>query len=197
MYQAALVPEARSVDRDACWWLGLPGDRRRSPAVPIVIGEESGTDAASVARQTKKAKSTDLAVHTLYLADFPIERGELTGSGFGLIAPTPGGTIGAVSIAPTRVTGFEVGDVVIGTAKPSYKTLTSLLPLSGTVMSAEHPGPDAFTDISGQVTVLHLSEDVICLDMSFEVRNGLSAVAAVQGVVAAPVLRSGDSFFLR
>lgn len=166
--------------------------------VPIVLGEkDGGTDAAATARQIKKAKTSKVALYTLYLADYSIDRKELTGNGFGALKPPPGGTIGTLSIVPSRDIGLQVGDVVTFANKPGYETSTTLSPLGLTIESDQHPGPDAYTDITGQVTVLALSDDLICLDIDMEVLGVGGPALAAKGVVVAPVYRAGESFSFR
>ncbi|MGH9164163.1 MAG: hypothetical protein ACRDZW_01445 [Acidimicrobiales bacterium] len=165
--------------------------------VPIVLGEKQGTDPASVARQTMKAKVSQVAFYTLYLSDSRIDRKELTGNGFGNLKPPPGGTIGALSIVPGRDVGLKVGDVVTYAAKPDYETVTTFSAITLSIDSDQHHGPDALNDITGQVTVLALTDDVICLDINIEVVNAGAPVLAAKGVVAAQVYRSGESWFLR
>lgn len=166
---------------------------RRVPIVPRPDGETAG-DPEELAAAQEEATTTDLALYAIYLADFEIDRDELEGFGFGEVQPEPGGTIGTVNIVPTTMDGFATGDVADG-GDIEYETTTTFGSLGVTVVGEEQDGFTAFDDVDGQVEILALDDDTICVDIDVELQLSGEPVVAAEGVVTAPIVRAPDEFF--
>jgi len=166
--------------------------------VPIVPDPKGGTtsDPDEIEELTEKARTTNLALYSMYLADFRIPRRELKSFGFAQIEPEPGGTLAVVTIVPKRRKGFSEGDAVRD-GNLGYDTTTTFAPLGLVVESTGSEERDTFTDVEGRVKILSLDDDRICLDMRVELTRDGDPVAATEGVVSAPVVRATDSFFFR
>ncbi len=163
--------------------------------VPIVPSTNASTgDPEFLEKQRDRAATTSLAYFSIYLADFEIPRRELKTSGFGDIEPKPGGTIGTLSIVPTRRRGLRAGDVVRDD-ELGYDTTTTFTSLSLIVRSSENQGFYPYTDVSGRVKVLALSDEQICVDIDVEFSNSGDLMTAAEGVLVAPVVRAPDDFF--
>jgi hypothetical protein len=164
--------------------------------IPILAGESQSTsDPDELAEQQAWAANTDLALFSIYLADFEIDRGLLEGFGFGDVDPEPGGTIGALAIVPTTEDGFATGDVA-RSGELEYDVNTTFTSLGLTIRSEEHDEPEAFTDALGRVEILSLDDDTICVDVDVQIENSGQPIAAAEGVIAAPIVRPPDSFYL-
>ena len=163
---------------------------RRVPILP----KAKATTPSEQAALAEQAGKTDLAAYSLYLSDFDIDRTELTGSGFGMITPPEGKTVGVLSIVPPKKQGLKAGDT-IANDPIAYATTTTFAPVQLTVATSEDQTPRAYTDVKGQVEVLAVDDDQICLAIDVVFENQGELRYAAKGTVAAPVVRSGPSFF--
>lgn len=160
---------------------------------PVLPGEMA-FDGSGLAALQSEAEITPLAIYTLYLSDYAVDRDELTGRGLGVVTPPAGKTLGLVSMVPTSKAGLQEGDVV----KPGelgYETNSSLVPLSMQVLSDGNAETMSFTDIEGQAKVLALTDDQMCVDFDVKVTKQGELVYAGSGTVLAPVVRSEPAFF--
>jgi hypothetical protein len=169
------------------------GVARRVPLVPRPPGSTT-SDPKELVRQREEAASTDLALYSIYLADFHIPRRELRGSGFGEVTPEGTGTIATLSLVPEKRRGFEEGDVVRD-REPRYETTTTFAPLSLIVVSAANDELRGYTDVQGRVKILALDERSICVHIDVEFLNSGSLVTAARGTVAVPVVEAGEGFY--
>jgi hypothetical protein len=165
--------------------------------VPILTGVEGTTaDPAELAELEARAAESPIALYSLYVADFEIDRSVLEGFGFGEVTPPPGGTVGTITIVAPNEDGLTTGDVVDGDTEIAYEATTTFAPLGLLVASDSRSGRDAYTDVEGQVEVLALTDDVLCLgvDVTLIGLDGEPASSAT-GTVVAPIVRSSPSFF--
>jgi len=165
---------------------------RRVPIVPRPA--DAPRDPATVARLQKKAARTDLALYTMYLADFPIPRAELRGGGFGEVVAPAGRTVVAVTVVPTARRGFRAGDVA-EVAPFAYDATTTFAPLSLVTNSSGTRGTYAYDGVEGGVEIRELTEKAICLDLDVRFTRSGRPVASARGTVEAPVVRAAPSFF--
>lgn len=164
--------------------------------VPILPGLEPTDDPDEIAAREEQAAQTDLALYTVYLSDAQIDRTAIEGFGFGLVEPEPGQLVASLSIVPSDEAGFEAGDVVDADGDFEYDPTTTLAELSLIVSTAEEPQPfQAIDETEGQVEVVALTEDAICLEVDVEMSYQGELVAAARGVVAAPVVRPPSSLY--
>lgn len=165
--------------------------------VPILLGVDApAADAEELEAMQARAAESPVALYSLYVADFEIDRSVLEGYGFGDITPPPGGTIGVLSIVPPTEEGLAVGDVIDGDAEIAYETTTTFGTLGLMVLSDTRTSQDGYSAISGQVEVEALGDDVACLavDVSFLDFDD-QPVSRIAGTVVAPVVHADPSFF--
>lgn len=165
---------------------------RRVAIVPRPSGPPR--DAAALERLQEKAARTDLALYTMYLADFRVPRSALRGAGFGEVAAPDGHTVVAVTLVPTERRGFRAGD----TAEVSpfaYDAQTTFAPLSLVTNSSGERSSYAYDGIDGGVEIRALGARSICLDMDVTFTYQGRPIAKVVGTVASPVVRAADAFF--
>lgn len=165
--------------------------------VPILPGKEA-SGSTPLAELAKEAATTDLALYTLFLADYEIPRAELTGPGFGQLVPPAGKTVGALTIVPDSRAGFGKGDVIDGSAAPEdrdFRSITTFAPLGLTVYTDGNTTGQAYSDVTGSVRIVQLTDHQICLDMDVEFTSQDKLIYAAKGVVASEVVRSADSSF--
>lgn len=165
---------------------------RRVPIVPRPSGAR--IDAEELDQLREEAAETDLALYTMYLADFDVPRKELKGFGFGDVSAPDGKTVAALTIVPTEKNGFEAGDVA-EVAPFEYDATTTFAPLSLVVSSSGEQASYAYSDVEGKVKIRKLSERSICLDFDVTFTLNDRAVASVEGAAKSPVVRSAPTFF--
>ena len=159
-----------------------------------VLPGEMAFDPSALSGLQAEAKVTPLAAYVVYLADFEIDREQLSGTGFGDLDPGAGQTIGALSILPATEDGLAAGDVVMP-GEPEYETRSTLVTLQLTVFADGDTTPQAYTDATGQVEVLQVDDETICVDADVTFENGGEMVYRMKGAVLAPVVRASDAFF--
>lgn len=159
-----------------------------------ILPGEMAFDPADLSGLEKKAGVTPLALYTVYLADFEIPRDELSGVGIGQITPGEGETVGALTLVPADEGGFAEGDVVTD-GELGYETTTTFTPMQLTVFADGDTTGQAYTDVSGEATILQLSEKTICVSFDVTYENQGEVVYRGKGAVLAPVVRSADAFF--
>jgi len=165
---------------------------RRVAIVPRTGG--AARDAAELERLRAKAARTDLALYTMYLADFTVPRKELKGFGFGEITAPAGKTVAAMTIVPTEKRGFREGDVA-EVSPFAYDATTTFAPLSLVTNSSGVHSTYAYDGIDGGVTIRELDAKSICLDMDVTFTRGDTPIATIVGTVASPVVKADPSFF--
>ncbi|RMH84172.1 MAG: hypothetical protein D6683_01995, partial [Actinomyces sp.] len=167
-----------------------------SDAVAVRVPILPGADLVHSSRDEliDAAGSTPLALYSLFLADFPIDRSRL--GGFTSLKPGPGQLLATLSIVPTSPDGFHTGDVADTAGDFAYETVTTFAETQLVVLGGDHPGAlAAYDDAGGEVRILHLDEQVLCVDIDLTYTRDGEMVYAGAGVVAAPVLRANDDFF--
>lgn len=165
--------------------------------VPIVTGVDGTTgDPDELAELEARAAESPVALYSLYVADFDIDRSSLEGFGFGEVTPDPGGTVGTITIVAPTDDGLAVGDVVDGDTEITLDTTTTFAPIGLLVATDERSGSDPYTGVEGQVEVLALGDDVLCLDVDITL-IGLDGepVSSAAGTVVAPIVRPAPSFY--
>lgn len=165
---------------------------RRVAIVPRRAGPPR--NAAELARLEEKAARTDLALYTMYLADFRVPRKQLSGVGYGEVVAPEGSTVAAVTLVPTERRGFRAGDTA-EVAPFAYDAQTTFAPLSLVVNSSGERSSYAYDGIEGGVTIRALDARSICLDMDVTFTYQGRPIATVVGTVASPVVRADDAFF--
>lgn len=165
---------------------------RRVPIVPQP--PDARRDGATLERLEAKAARTDLALYTLYLADFTVPRKELTGFGFGEITAPDGRTVAAVTIVPTEKSGFAQGDTA-EVAPFEYESTTTFAPVSFVVNSSGKRSTYAYDGIIGGVEIRRLTDTSICLDVDVAFTRAGQTVASATGTVKAPVVKAAPTFF--
>ena len=159
-----------------------------------ILPGEMAFDPADLSGLEKKAGVTPLALYTLYLADFRLSKAALSGVSMVPVEPGKDQTLGALTLVPTTEAGFSEGDVVTD-AELGYKATTSFKALSLTVFANGDTTGQAYTDVTGQATILQLSDKTICVDFDVTLENQGEVVYRAKGAVLAPVVRSADAFF--
>jgi hypothetical protein len=160
--------------------------------VPVLPGKMA-FDASEMAGLASQAKVSPLGQYTIYIADHDVPRTELTGLGYGKAAPGTG-TLAAVRILPAGTGGFIEGEVAAPTATPDYELRNEQAPVQAAIGS-DTPTPLEFTDqVRGTVTVLQVTDKTICVDIAVTLLGG--GGGRIDGIVSAPVVRSGNSFFV-
>lgn len=165
---------------------------RRVPIVPRRASTTAGPDELRVLQE--RAAKTDLALFTVYLADFAVPRKELRGFGFGEVIAPEGRTVAAVTIVPTEKDGFAAGDVA-EVAPFEYDATTTFAPMSVVVNSSGERSLYAYDGVEGNVRIRRLTDKVICLAIDVSFTRGGETVASAKGAVKAPVVRSSPTFF--
>lgn len=164
--------------------------------VPILPNADTASDAAQIQAQADEAAATDFALYNIYVADFPIDRSPIEGYGFGEVEPEPGGTLGVISIIPPTTEPLAAGDVITD-GELAYETVTTFAPVSLTVESTEHPLGDGYSDVAGQVEILHLDDEQLCVAVDLELTNAGEPVVTGKGTFVAPIVRADRSFYFR
>jgi hypothetical protein len=141
-----------------------------------------------------EAGVTPLTLYTLYLTDFEPPMTEISGASPNPVVPEGGQTSVALTLVPTKETGFAEGDVVTD-AEVEYETTTTFTTLGLTVLRDGETVGAPYTDVTGQATILQLSPDTICVDFDVTLENQGELVYSAKGVVLAPVVRSANAFF--
>ena len=165
---------------------------RRVAIVPRPSGPPR--DAAALDRLQEKAARTDLALYTMYLADFRVPRPPLRGSGFGEVTAPEGHTVAAVTLVPTERRGFRVGDAA-EVSPFAYDAQTTFAPLSLVTNSSGARSSYAYDGVEGGVEIRALDARSICLDMDVTFTYQGRPIATIVGTVASPVVRADDAFF--
>lgn len=165
--------------------------------IPVVPGESGNIlEGAEKEAADEEARTTDLAIYAIHLADYPLERDQFDGFGFARPEVPEGGTLAVVSILPPTLDGLQAGDVVRH-GEPQFESVTTFSTLSAVVQTAERDNFDnAFTDMDGQVEVLALDDESICVDIDITIRDGDESIAAIEGDVVAEVVRVSDAFYM-
>lgn len=141
-----------------------------------------------------EAGVTPLTLYTLYLTDFEPPMTEISGASPNPVVPESGQTSVALTMVPTSEAGLAEGDVVTD-AEVEYETTTTFTTLGLTVLRDGETTGAAYTDVTGQATILQLSADTICVDFDVTLENQGELVYSAKGVVLAPVVRSANAFF--
>lgn len=163
-------------------------------AVRVPILPEADLTHSSREELIDAAASTPLALYSLFLADFPIDRSRL--GGFTSLKPGPGQLLATLSIVPTSPDGFHTGDVADTADDFAYETVTTFAETQLVVLGGDHPGALAgYDDARGEVSILHVDEQVLCVDIDLEYTRDGEMVYAGAGVIAAPILRANEDFF--
>jgi hypothetical protein len=151
-------------------------------------------DASEMAGLTSKAKVSPLGQYTVYLSDDVIDTTQLGGVDEGHVADGSA-TVAAVRIAPAAEGGFVEGEVVAPTSELQYETRSKQVPLVAAIVPEGADGAMQLTDdLTGTVTVLEVGEDDICVDVDLTIAGEQGG--RIDGIVEAPVIRAGDSFFV-
>ena len=165
---------------------------RRVPIVPHT--DTTKTDRTTLDRLEAKAATTDLALFTMYLADFDVPRRDLRGYGFGEVSAPEGKTVAAVTVVPTERAGFRAGDVA-EVAPFEYDATTTFSPVSLVVNSSGMLSTYAYDGVEGAVKIRKLTKRSICLDMDVVFTRRGEPVASVVGAVKAKVVKADPTFF--
>ena len=159
-----------------------------------ILPGEMAFEPSALSGLESKASVTPLAAYVLHMADFRIARSSLTGSGLATMVPGEGKTVATLSLVPANEQGFIEG-AVVQDGELGYESRSSLRPLQLTVFSDGDTTPQAYTDVTGEATILHLDEKSICVAFDVTFSNGGKDVYVGKGTVLAPVVRAADSFF--
>lgn len=159
-----------------------------------ILPGQMAFDPSALSTLEAEAKVTPLALYSIYLADFDIDRSLIEGVGFGDVPTAAGQTLGVLTLVPTDEGGFATGDVVTD-GELGYDLTTSLTPLSLAVYADGQDLGIAYTDVAGQVEILALDEETICVQVDVTLTNEGELVYAASGTVEAPVVRAADAFF--
>jgi hypothetical protein len=151
--------------------------------IPFVPNPGSAMTDAQIA---ELAATTELLGYSLVFADEPIVGG---GSDFFQYEPVTAGKLrGLVSIFPPAGVPLVAGDVVAYGVVPG---LSIPLPTIGIDLAAfEQPTNSYAGPPAGQVTVLGITADALCLDidLTFSLNNPAGNTLTIRGVVAARLL---------
>ena len=159
-----------------------------------ILPGQMAFDPSALSTLEAEAAVTPLAMYSLYLADFEIDRSLLDGVGFGEVPTSSGEALGILTLVPSDEDGFRAGDVVTD-GELSYATTTTLAPIGLLVSADGDDTAEGFTDVEGQAEILALDAASICVDVDVSFTNGDDEVYAASGVVEAPVVRAADAFF--
>ncbi len=160
--------------------------------VPILPGASAAD--TPIEELIERAAETELALYSVFLADFPIDRSRL--GGFTSMKPGPGQTLATLSIVPTSPSGFTAGDVVDSEGDFAFDTITTLAEMQLIVLSGEHPDALAGYDgAEGRIEILYLSDTTLCLDVDVEFSRAGEMVYAARGTFAVPVMEALEGFF--
>lgn len=165
--------------------------------VPVVPNAEGGLLEGEAKEQADaEAATTDLATYAIHAADFPLDPEEFDGFGFGRVEPPADGAMAVVSVLPPTAEGMSPGDVITH-GDPEFEATTTFATLGAYVQTSDRgPGDNAFTDMTGDVTILALDDNSICVRADVSVMDGDDPVAVIEGVIVADVVRVDDSFYL-
>lgn len=166
---------------------------RRVPIVPDRDTDAVG-DPDALEKLRDEAARTDLALFTMYLADFRVPRKELAGFGFGAVSAPDAKTVAAVTIVPTETRGFRAGDRA-EIAPFEYDATTTFAPLGLVVNHSGTPSTYAYDGVEGGVKIRKLTDKAICLDIDLAFTRDEETVASAVGAVKAPIVRAPRSFF--
>lgn len=167
--------------------------------VPILTGrDEPGRTPKERKELEAAATKSKLALYQIFLADFRFTRRAVNGpfSGvFPTVVPTGDGTVVALSIVPPKKRGFKAGDGVTVGEQLEYETFTTFATIGLQVITAQ--GQSRSGTPAGRVEILEVDDDEICVAFDFELTGDGRLVAAAEGVIAVPVVRSakGTYFF--
>ncbi|MFN8018718.1 MAG: hypothetical protein U0P45_11405 [Acidimicrobiales bacterium] len=159
-----------------------------------ILPGEMAFDPSALSNLESKASVTPLAAYSLYMADFRVPRTELTTGGLGVVSPGDGQTLAVLSMVPANEDGFIEG-AVVQDGELGYESRSSMRPLQLTVLADGNATPQAYTDVAGQVEILQLDDEHLCVDMDVTFTNGSDVVYRAKGAIQAPVVRAPDSFF--
>ena len=159
-----------------------------------ILPGQMAFDPSALSTLEAEAKVTPLALYSLYLADFEIDRSLLSGVGFGEVPTEAGQTLGVLTLVPDTEAGFRAGDVVAD-GELGYELTTSLVPLSLAVYGDGDDTGIAYTEVEGQAEILALDDDSICIEVDVTLSTGDDLAYAASGTVQAPVVRAADAFF--
>ncbi|HQZ35325.1 MAG TPA: hypothetical protein PK020_12945 [Ilumatobacteraceae bacterium] len=157
--------------------------------IPIVPDPDS-----SIAEADKKslAAATELLGYSLVFADEPIESGLVLE-----YEPTAEGKLrGAVSIFPSAGVPLAAGDVVV---YGEVSGLSFSLPTVGMDLASFDEDTNMYLDEpSGQVTVVGITDDAMCLDvdLTWAVSDPADNTLTIRGVVAGRLLPRSSLFVL-
>ncbi len=165
--------------------------------IPVVRNAEGDLLEGEAKEQADaEAATTDLAIYAIHAADFPLDPEEFDGFGFARVEPPADGTMAVVSVLPPTAEGMSPGDVITH-GQPEFEATTTFTTLGAYLQTADRgPSESAFTDMIGDVTILALDDDTICLRADVSVSDGDDPVAVIEGVIVADVVRVDDNFYL-
>lgn len=164
--------------------------------VPILPGVGTASDPEEIAANEEAAAATDLALYQVYLSDSEIDRSILTSSGFGVVEPQSGELVAQLGLVPESEEGFSHGDVVDNDGEFEYEADTTFGELTLTVLSGDEPASvQGYDTTEGQVEILHVDDQVLCLDIDVQLSQGGELIYAARGVVSAEVVRAPRSFY--
>lgn len=165
--------------------------------IPVVPNAEDGLLEGEAKEQADaEAATTDLAIYAIHAADFPLDPEEFDGFGFARVEPPADGAMAVVSVLPPTAEGMSPGDVITH-GEPEFEATTTFSTLGAYVQTSDRgPGDNAFTDMTGDVTILAVDDDTICVRADVSVMDGDDPVAVIEGVIVAEVVRVDDNFYL-
>jgi hypothetical protein len=162
--------------------------------VPILTGRDGPATTRKETEELRdEAAETKLALYQVHLADFRIPRRLLTGelaSAFATPTPEPGQLVGTLSIVPTKRRGLRAGDVVDVDDEIRFDTVTTFATVGLGITTAD--GETGSGTPSGEVEIVAVDDDEICVDVDFQLVDDGQVVAAAQGTVSVPVVRSAN-----
>lgn len=160
--------------------------------VPVLPGKMA-FDASEMAGLASQAKVSPLGQFTIYISDQEVARDALTGLGYGNAAAGPG-TLAAVRILPAATGGFVEGEVAAPSAVADYELRNEQAPVQAAIDGGDADSLEFTDDVRGTVTVLQVTDESICVDVELTLLGG--GGGRIDGIVLAPVVRSGNSFFV-
>lgn len=152
-------------------------------------------DPSALSALESQAGITPLALYSLSVSSGEIDREPLAGVGLVEVEPVADETVATLTLIPTDESGLVEGSVLTD-GELGYDTTAELRPLGLTVLRGEDRIAHEVDEVEGQVTVLQLTDELICVDVDLTVRELGQIVAELRGVVQAPVVRASDAFFV-
>lgn len=164
---------------------------RRVPILPGALAFDPG----ELGALESKAAITPLGAYVVYLADFAISPDGLEVNGPAEIVPGEGQTLAAITLVPTAETGFAQNMVVVD-GPLDYETNTGLVPLTLTVRSSADSAEPMVSDMKGQLEILYLDDQTICVAYDMTAENEGEMVYRAAGVISMPVVDAPTTYFL-